>query len=94
MSAKLVGVGVYKHISGSNAANTVVKSEAGILKKIVINTKVADVVTIHDALTADANKTIASLEANSSGPWEYNLQFRTGLTVATPANIDLTVVYE
>jgi ABC-type uncharacterized transport system ATPase subunit len=92
MTARLVGVGTYKHIAAN--ATTLVKTGAGILKKIVIGTGAAGATTIYDAITAAAGSEIGAIAASATGTYQYDLQFKTGLTVVTEADNDVTVVYE
>lgn len=86
----------YVHIAG--AATTVVKSGAGVLRRIVVNKAIAlSVITFYDntaasgAVIAIVTQPIALLNAQLS--LQYELKFTTGLTVVTSAADDLTVVY-
>lgn len=83
------------------ATNNAIKSGAGVLRKVVINSPVASgTVTIYDSLTATGTKiATVTLPASllSDGPIEvgYNAAFSTGLTVVTVgSNMDTTVTYQ
>lgn len=79
---------------------TVVKSGRGTLKRVVINTPLANgVITLYDN-TAGSGTKIGTItlpaSLTSSGPLvaDYDLLFLTGLTVVTgTANMNVTVVY-
>lgn len=83
------------------ATNNAIKTGAGVLRKVFINTQVASgSVTIYDALTATGTK-IATITLPASllgdGPLEvdYDCAFSTGLTVVTVgSNMDTTVTYQ
>lgn len=85
--------GIAKHID--SAATTLVKTGAGILRRIVVNTTAAGTTEVFDKLTAAA-PLIALLKSGvGEGTYEYNCRFGTGLTVKTGhADQDITVVYE
>lgn len=80
---------------------TTVKSGAGLLHRIILNTQVAsEVITIYDNTAASGTKigTItmpAALLGDGPINIEYNALFATGLTIvtATGASVDLTVIY-
>jgi hypothetical protein len=86
--------GAYTRIAG--AATVVVKSGAGILKRIAINRPTNGTATVYDNTTG-AGTIIALIGAtNGTAPTslEYGLSFTTGLTIVTTgANLDITVVY-
>src|SRR5258706_5392909 len=84
------------HIAG--AATTVVKSGAGVLRKIIINKAVSlGVITVYDNTAASG--TVLAIITNplallaSVVPIDYDVKFSTGLTIVTSAADDLTVVY-
>lgn len=82
----------FSHIS--TATTTVVKSGAGVLAGVTINTTAAGAITIYDN-TAASGTVIAILKA-SVGEGEYltsGIVFGTGLTVVTAAASDVTVAY-
>lgn len=74
---------------------TVVKSGAGILHSIVVNTLglVASSVIIYDN-TAGSGTTIGTINTLTlSGSFIYDLAFATGLTIVTTGGVDITVTY-
>jgi len=81
----------------TTATTTTVKSGAGILRGVTINTKgtIASAVTIYDSLSGSGTKigTIDSL--NLAGQFEYDIAFSTGLTIVTTGTVapDITVAY-
>lgn len=82
----------------STNTTTTVKSGAGILHKIVINTKgaSANIATVYDN-TAGSGTVIAIIDTVNLNPQSliYDLAFATGLTIvtATGTAADITVVY-
>lgn len=85
----------YAHIS--TATTTTVKSGAGHLHTVSINSKgtVASAITIYDN-TAGSGTVIAVLDSlNLSGTFIYDLAFSTGLTFVTTGTVapDITVTY-
>lgn len=82
----------------TTSTTTVVKASAGVLKRVVINSKgtVASLTTIYNNTSASGAKigTIDSL--NLSGVFEYDAAFDTGLTIVTTGTVapDVTVVYQ
>ncbi len=85
----------YNHISTSTT--TLVKTGAGNLKSITINTKgtVASTVTVYDALTAVAPVIAVIDSLNLSGTFTFDVAFSTGLTIVTTGTAapDVTVSY-
>lgn len=87
-----------KSVNITGAATTVVKSGAGILRKVVFNKFVAlGVATLYDN-TAGSGTVLATITLpvallSSNGSLEYNLNFATGLTVVTSVAFDMTVIY-
>lgn len=81
------------------SATTVVKTGAGILHRIVVNTALATgTLTIYDNTAASGTKiatvTIPAAPAPSHFVLEFQCAFATGLTiVGATANIDYTAVY-
>lgn len=72
---------------------TVVKSGAGVLAKLTINTTAAGAITIYDNTAASGTK-IATLPASAVvGTYDYDVAFATGLTIVTAASSDITVSY-
>ncbi len=88
----------YSNITGQ--ATTVVKSGAGLLHALTINTPVAtSVITIYDNTAASGTK-IATITLPGTllqeGPYTatYNVSFSTGLTIVTgTASSDITASY-
>ena len=82
----------------AGAATTVVKTGAGVLKKIIINKAVATgVVTVYDN-TADSGTKIGTITQpaavlQSQNVLFFDLAFSTGLTIVTSSTDDITVVY-
>ncbi len=78
-------------------ATTTVKSGAGILQAVVLNTKgIGNTVTIYDSLAGSGTK-IATIDTTLTiGTLEYDLKFATGLTlvIAGGTAVDLTVTYK
>jgi len=87
----------YAHLNSTGT--TTIKSGAGILRRVVINTKGtgSNTLTIYDN-TSGSGTVIAAIDtANGvSCHFEYNVAFSTGLTVvdATGTSADITVIYE
>lgn len=82
----------YNYKSITTATTTTVKSGAGILKAITVNTTAAGTIGIFDALSA--TNPIGTLKASvGEQTYEYNVGFGTGLTIVTGAASDITVSY-
>lgn len=84
-------------VSGASTTTTI-KSGAGFLSKIVINTPAAaGTLTIYDNTAASGTKLATVLLTVAVGNplvIPYEIQFSTGLTiVSTIAGLDFTVVY-
>lgn len=86
---------LYKHIATSTT--TLVKSGAGVLKGVTINTKgtVASTTTIYDSLTATGAIVAIIDSLNLEGQFEYDIEFGIGLTIVTTGTIapDITASY-
>jgi hypothetical protein len=81
----------YKNIAA--AATTLVKTGAGELRAITINTTAAGTITVYDSLTATGNK-IATIKASvSEQTLQFDVGFSIGLTIVTGAASDITVAY-
>lgn len=80
------------YVRMSTATTTTVKSGAGILHKIVINTLAAGTITVYDN-TAGSGTIIAVINSGAERAIQYDLAFATGLTVVTSATPDITIVY-
>lgn len=80
----------------AGTATTVVKSGAGTLARISINTKgaSANVITVYDN-TAGSGTKIATIDGTSDRDHVYDVAFATGLTIvsATGTGADYTVAY-
>lgn len=86
--------GGYSFSNVSTATTTVVKSGAGTLHSIVVNTTAAGAITVYDNTAASGTK-IATLKASVvEGDFIYDLAFSTGLTIVTAAASDITVTYK
>jgi len=74
-------------------ATTLVKSGAGSLACITVNGGTMGAITVYDSLTAAGTKiaTVASPVAGMVLP--YGVRFKTGLTIVTADNTNLTVSY-
>jgi len=87
----------YAHLNSTGT--TTIKSGAGILRRVVVNTNGSgsNTLTIYDN-TSGSGTVIAAIDtANGvSCHFEYNVAFSTGLTVvdATGTSADITVIYE
>lgn len=82
----------YKNIA--TATTTVVKSGAGVLHGIVINTTAAATITVYDNTSAAGTK-IATIAASPviGSTFLYDIAFSTGLTIVTAGASDITVSY-
>lgn len=78
----------------TSATTTVVKTGAGILHSITVNTTTAFTITVYDNTSAAGTKiaTIAASPAIGS-TFTYDVSFSTGLTIVTAGASDLTVSY-
>lgn len=87
----------YAHLNSTGT--TTIKSGAGILRRVVVNTNGSgsNTFTIYDN-TSGSGTVIAAIDTVNgvSGHFEYNVAFSTGLTVvnATGTSADITVIYE
>lgn len=78
----------------STGTTTTVKSGAGVIHAITINTTAAATITIYDSLTATGNKiaTIAASPAIGS-TFRFDVAFAIGLTIVTAGASDITVAF-
>lgn len=87
----------YAHLNSTGT--TTIKSGAGILRRVVINTdgSMSNTFTVYDN-TSGSGTVIAAIDTGNgvSGHFEYNVAFSTGLTVvnASGTSADITVIYE
>ncbi len=87
----------FSHITTNTT--TTVKSGAGVLRRIVINTRggITNTLTIYDNTTATGTVIgIIDTVNGVSGNFEYGVSFSTGLTIVTANGTaaDVTVIYE
>lgn len=90
--------GGYSFSNIVTATTTVVKSGAGTLHSISINSKgtVASVATVYDNTAASGTK-VATLDSlNLSGTFIYDVAFATGITIVTTGTVapDITVSFK
>lgn len=95
--ATFVNPAVFAYAHISTAATTTVKSGAGTLHSISVNTKgtVASTITVYDN-TVGSGTVIAVIDSlNLSGPFVLDVAFATGLTLVTTGTVapDVTVSY-
>ena len=84
---------IFEYRNITTATTTVVKSGAGVLKAITVNSTAAGTITVYDNTSA-AGKKIATLKTSViEGTYEFNVAFGTGLTIVTGAASDITVSY-
>ena len=86
----------YLHLSANGT--TTVKSGAGVLRRIVINTRggITNTLTIYNNTTATGT-VIGVIDTNAAGgEFGYGLAFTTGLTVVLAGGFaaDITIIYE
>lgn len=78
----------------STATTTTCKSGRGILRRIVLTETAAGAITIYDNTSATGT-VLAVLKASIvEGPYEFNINFGTGLTIVTAGASKLTAVWE
>lgn len=81
----------------TTATTTTIKSGAGVLHIINVNTlgTVASTVIAYDSLTASGTKIATINSLTLSGPFQYDIAFSTGLTIITTGTAapDITVSY-
>ena len=86
----------YSHLNANGT--TTVKSGAGVLRRIVINTRggIINTLTIYDNTTATGAVIGVVDTANAGGAFDYELDFTTGLTVVLAGGTaaDITIIYE
>lgn len=83
---------IYQPLNISTGTTTTVKSGAGVLHSITINTTAAATITIYDNTAGSGTKigTIAASPAIGS-TFLYDCAFATGLTIVTAGASDITV---
>jgi hypothetical protein len=87
----------YLHLNANGT--TTVKSGAGVLRRIVINTKggITNTLTIYNNTTATgAVIGVVDTGNTAGGAFDYELDFTTGLTVVLAGGLaaDITIIYE
>ena len=86
----------YSHLNANGT--TTVKSGAGVLRRIVINTRggIINTLTIYDNTTATGAVIGAVDTVAAGGAFDYELDFTTGLTVVLAGGTaaDITIIYE
>jgi len=86
----------YLHLNANGT--TTVKSGAGVLRRIIINTRggIVNTLTIYNN-TAATGAVIGAVDTvNAGGAFDYELDFTTGLTVVLAGGTaaDITIIYE
>ena len=77
----------------TSSAASLVKSGAGFLHAVIVNSTAAGLVTIWDSTTLTGTK-IGTLKASIvEGTYVYDVKFSTGLQVTSPNSANLTIVY-
>lgn len=93
VATRPVDVG-YSALNIATATTTTVKSGAGYLHSIVVNTTAAGSITIYDN-TAGSGTKIATLKASiGENTYLYDVNFSVGLTIVTGAASDITATYK
>lgn len=86
----------YSHLNANGT--TTVKSGAGVLRRIVINTRggILNTLTIYDNTTATGAVIGVVDTVAAGGAFNYELDFTTGLTVVLAGGTaaDITIIYE
>jgi len=77
----------------ATATTTQVKTGAGFLKGIVINTTAAGAISIIDGTSGSVVNMGLLKSSVVEGTYEYNIAFTVGLRIITAAASDITVVY-
>ncbi|EGF92434.1 pol-like polyprotein [Asticcacaulis biprosthecium C19] len=79
----------------TTASTTTVKSGAGIVQSIVVNTPAAGTITGYCNTAASGTKfaTITTIASVSPYTLTYNLYCTTGITIVTTGTLDITVTY-
>jgi len=92
--ASNTGEGANSFVNITSATTTVVKSGAGTLHTVVINTRgTVSTATIYDN-TAGSGTKIATIDTTlSTTSFTYDASFSTGLTVVTVGAADITITY-
>jgi len=92
MATRVTLANQYAYIA--TATTTQVKTGAGILHAIIVNTTSAGAISIIDG-TSGSTVNIGSLKASIvEGTYTYDLVFKAGLRIITAGASDITVIYE
>ena len=95
--AAAVVIAGFTPVAITTATTTLVKSGAGLLHGITVNSKgtEASTIEVYDALTATGTPLAIIDSLNLSGQFLYDLNFATGLTLVTTGTVapNLTVAY-
>ena len=84
----------FNHQNIATNTTTVVKTGAGVLHSIVVNTTAAGAITIYDNTAASGTK-IGTMKASIvEGTYVFDVAFTKGLTIVTAAASDITVTYK
>lgn len=79
-----------------NNSTTTIKSGAGILHTVVVNTLgTTPTIQLYDNTAASGTK-IGLITPTVTGTYDYDISFNTGLTIVTTgtAGSDITIVYQ
>lgn len=83
----------YTYNNITSATTTTVRSGAGVLHSITVNTTAAGAITIYDNTAASGTK-IGTLKSSvAENTYTFDVAFGTGLTIVTAAASDITVSY-
>ena len=85
-----------KHLrlaAATGGSCTINRDGRAVLHRVVINSGVAQTLTIVDGPLSTDTK-VAVIELDAVGTLEYGLPLKTGLTVILSGTADVTVVYE
>jgi hypothetical protein len=87
-------VQAFSFLNIATNTGTQVKTGAGVLRSITVNTTAAGAITIYDNTSAAGTK-IGTMKASIvEGTYVYDAKFSTGLHIVTAAASDITVTYE
>ena len=86
---------LFKNITDTTVATALVKTGAGLLRAIVVNSTAAGAMPVYNGLTGTTGTpTIATLKASIvEGTYVYNTAFTTGLYVRPAGAGNYTIIY-
>jgi hypothetical protein len=84
---------MFKPLNITTATTTTVKSGAGVLHSIVVNSTAAGTIIIYNNTTATGTKLGTMKASIVEGTYLHDSHFDTGLTIVTGAASDITVNY-